>query len=261
MFCCRYAKIEIDHSEPIIPFRETIVPPPVTDMVHEAILGDTSKQPDSTGPDARGVVDVTTASRNCSVRIRAVPLPEKVLEILSQNVAFVKTVNRLAAVGTASEKSDVLSQVGEQARVELQHFLAKLAEAFDESENKLWGDGGAVDRLWGISRNGTNVLLNCVEGYSRPSVRSGLEQLNLNDDRSLRDFDNAIVSGFMMATQAGPLCQEPMMGVCFVIERWELKEDERAKLSEVAEVGLLFLFSITDYGFVFIRRWCLPDPD
>ena len=32
-----YAKIEINPSKPIVPFRETIVPPPKIDMVNEAI--------------------------------------------------------------------------------------------------------------------------------------------------------------------------------------------------------------------------------
>ena len=37
LFPYSYAKIEIDPSKPIVPFRETIVPPPKTDMVNEAI--------------------------------------------------------------------------------------------------------------------------------------------------------------------------------------------------------------------------------
>ena len=39
LFCvpCSYAKIKINPSKPIVPFRETIVPPPKTDMVNEAI--------------------------------------------------------------------------------------------------------------------------------------------------------------------------------------------------------------------------------
>ena len=39
LFCLpfSYAKIEINPSKPIVPFRETIVPPPKIDMVNEAI--------------------------------------------------------------------------------------------------------------------------------------------------------------------------------------------------------------------------------
>ena len=36
----RYAKISIMASPPIIPFRETIIPPPTVDRLNEAILGE-----------------------------------------------------------------------------------------------------------------------------------------------------------------------------------------------------------------------------
>ncbi len=36
-FLCSYAKVEINPSKPIVPFRETIVLPPKVDMVNEAI--------------------------------------------------------------------------------------------------------------------------------------------------------------------------------------------------------------------------------
>ena len=37
-------------------------------------------------------------------------------------------------------------------------------------------------------------------------------------ETSNREYDNSIVNGFQLATSAGPLCEEPLMGVCFVIE-------------------------------------------
>ena len=35
--CCRFAGIEVNVSDPIVPFRETVVPPPELDMVNEVI--------------------------------------------------------------------------------------------------------------------------------------------------------------------------------------------------------------------------------
>ena len=37
-------------------------------------------------------------------------------------------------------------------------------------------------------------------------------------ESSYREYDNSMISGFQLATSAGPLCEEPLMGVCFVIE-------------------------------------------
>lgn len=39
----------------------------------------------------------------------------------------------------------------------------------------------------------------------------------------LRDFDNSIVSGFQLATLSGPMCEEPLMGVCLSVERWHIQ--------------------------------------
>lgn len=40
----RYAKVELKVSDPIIPFRETVVPPPKVDMVNEVIQNEGNVQ-------------------------------------------------------------------------------------------------------------------------------------------------------------------------------------------------------------------------
>lgn len=35
-------------------------------------------------------------------------------------------------------------------------------------------------------------------------------------------YESGMVNGFQLATLAGPLCEEPMMGVCFVAKKWEI---------------------------------------
>lgn len=42
---------------------------------------------------------------------------------------------------------------------------------------------------------------------------------------------NSIVSGFQLATLAGPLCEEPMRGVCFTISSWTRETNGRAATS------------------------------
>jgi len=38
----------------------------------------------------------------------------------------------------------------------------------------------------------------------------------------LTKYENSFMNGFQIATLAGPLCEEPMMGVCFVVEDWTI---------------------------------------
>jgi ribosome assembly protein 1 len=53
---------------------------------------------------------------------------------------------------------------------------------------------------------------------------------------SILDIQASINSGFQQATQSGPLCNEPMMGVCFIVEKVEFHiTDETDSL----QVGLL----------------------
>ncbi|KYN37334.1 Elongation factor Tu GTP-binding domain-containing protein 1 [Trachymyrmex septentrionalis] len=113
----RYAKIDINVSDPIVPFRETVVPPPKLDMVNEAI----EKKA------AEVNLEVWTSNRQCCFEIDTKPLPENITKLLEKNANLIK-------------------------------------------------------------------------------------------------YDNSIVNGFQLATLAGPLCEEPMMGVCFVLKKWEIFE-------------------------------------
>ena len=46
------------------------------------------------------------------------------------------------------------------------------------------------------------------------------------------DFELSIVNGFQLATSSGPLCEEPMMGICFFLESMEVNLiEENSRLS------------------------------
>lgn len=65
-----------------------------------------------------------------------------------------------------------------------------------------------------------------MEGYQRPSVWQCLARAKTGDAAQtgmLREYDNSIVSGFQLATLSGPMCEEPLMGVCFSVERWDIQ--------------------------------------
>lgn len=66
-----------------------------------------------------------------------------------------------------------------------------------------------------------------MECYHRPSIWQCLVRTDATvateaQARVLRDFDNSIISGFQLATLSGPMCEEPVMGVCFSVERWDI---------------------------------------
>ena len=63
------------------------------------------------------------------------------------------------------------------------------------------------------------MLLNEIQDYNRPSVWCVLEDGPSRN--AVRDYDYSIFSGFQMATASGPLCEEPLHGVAFVLKKWE----------------------------------------
>ncbi|KAJ8398303.1 hypothetical protein AAFF_G00428730 [Aldrovandia affinis] len=202
----RFAKIEISASKPIIPFRETVIRPPKVDMVNEdlgrqhkfAVIHQVREEAAAAGPegvqlDPSGQVTLTTSNKMATVAVRAMPLPEEATRLLEASGELIRT---------------------------MEHFNLSAKEG----KGRRWR--GAVERIWafGPRRFGPNVLLNSVEGYGRPSVWQCLEEEGSGGGGvgAYWDFDSSVVSGFQLAALAGPMCAEPLMGVCFCVERWDM---------------------------------------
>lgn len=252
------------------------------------------------GVDADGTVTIRTANSQAVIRLRAVPLPQEVTELLDKHSSLIRDYDQALASRSAK----------------LPECLSKAMTEFRRALVKAFADGGwpeeTVEQLWSVGprRCGPNVLLNRVPGFQRPALfqehvvereetslpmseddscsselahehrrrslharelvtdSNGMEESYLSlsvdrehclgnglersngllgdcDDRSAydclhrksngfssslasgrnrvrADYDNSFVGGFQLATLAGPLCQEPMMGVAFVVEQWDL---------------------------------------
>ncbi|KAJ0056722.1 hypothetical protein NL108_012665 [Boleophthalmus pectinirostris] len=226
----RFAKIEISASEPIIPFRETVVRPPKVDMVNEemgrqhkvAIIhqvkedSSQSRSSDTLQVDSSGLVTLTTPNRLATVSIRAIPLPQEVTSLLENSAELIRTLEQV----NLSLREGRELEVSPRSLEQISELKLKL-EALLQGHR--WRN--AVDRIWafGPRRYGPNILLNSVDSYSRPSVWQCLSRHGDKPQNTLRDLDNSIVSGFQLATLSGPMCEEPLMGVCFSVERWDVQ--------------------------------------
>ncbi|RZF46487.1 hypothetical protein LSTR_LSTR007603 [Laodelphax striatellus] len=261
----RYARVPVNVSEPIVPFRETIVPPPKVDMVNEAISTDHNvlikkdvvtdesgdvKDADAAAASDGGWISMSTPSRQSSVRMRAVPLPSAVSQLLEQHAELIRTMHLCAKGGgeTTTTTDQLMSGLSineeeEEASVEvgsgvltdrtrraIEALRQKLGDAFESDPEGEWSRT-AVDEIWsfGPRHCGPNVLINRIKGHTGRNVWS------INADccqvGSLLDYDSSFVNGFQLASLAGPLCDEPMMGVAFVVEQWtvnQLNEEQSA---------------------------------
>lgn len=233
-----YAKVELKVSAPIIPFRETVIQPPKVDMVNEAISSENEVRVTSTHPSSlqdsnndreKGLYSSATIpsiGKTHSLKVEALSLPAEVTQLLENNSQLLRSLSLLTS---ASSKREI--KLNQETVEKLFELKTKLQSIFSSSthDGTDWED--TVNRIWsfGPKHMGPNILLNCVSTYDRPSIWTVLE--TDTPGYPLREYDNSIVSGFQLTTLSGPLCEEPMHGVCFVLREWNsgngTKEDEK----------------------------------
>uniref|UniRef100_A0A3Q3S3V1 Elongation factor-like 1 n=1 Tax=Mastacembelus armatus TaxID=205130 RepID=A0A3Q3S3V1_9TELE len=227
----RFAKIKISVSEPIIPFRETVVRPPKVDMVNEelgkqqkvAIIhqvkeASQGRSSDTLHVDPTGLVTLNTPNKLTTVSVRAIPLPAEVTCLLESSSELIRTLEQINMSLREGKSLDISLKT-------LESIAGLKAQLETLLQGRKWRN--AVERIWafGPRRYGPNILLNNVEGYQRPSVWQCLDRVGEVGAQAalLRDFDNSIISGFQLATLSGPMCEEPLMGVCVSVERWDIQ--------------------------------------
>lgn len=196
-----YAKIEINASQPIVPFRETILAPLEPQDNENA-----------------GRIQITTPGKRFSMRLRSVSLPEEVTSLLEKNVDIIKTMRQpRCATSDSIESSMAEMEIDEKLSLQLRAKVTKLYCQLDQAFRKSnWGD--AVNKIlsFGPRRCGPNVLLN------QSSIPLPNPWSNSSPDpsvgRPMLDCLSSVINGFQLASLAGPLCEEPLLGVAFLVE-------------------------------------------
>lgn len=209
--------IEFDISPTIIPYRETIVKPPSVDMVNEKI--DTSKLPEDK------LIINNTANNLCELRVRALPLSTEIINLLESKHHLIRIIN------SHQQRSEAKMYVDTHQSIlsEISAFKEELTKLF-LIENKECI--GFINNLWafGPKNNGPNILINNIPDYARISVWPRDYSISDTSTKlSLRDFDHSVIQGFQLACAQGPLCAEPMHGVCFILERWNIHQPQETQ--------------------------------
>ncbi|RCH99765.1 Cytoplasmic GTPase/eEF2-like protein (ribosomal bioproteinsis), partial [Rhizopus stolonifer] len=240
----RFAKIEIHASEPIVPFRESIV---------RADLAVNKEKEGVMVP--RGRVEIKINSKLMTLKVQTVPLPTRVTEFLTKHSASIKAVvDEKIAKKNHKREDDDDEETGDASPLNANNLLnteeleQQLRHEFAEAKKEggpftsLWDD--IVDHIWafGPRRIGSNLLINRIPGYVRKpffqvdskkstevAVDHADEVIKVDDDNdalSILDVDFHIHTGFQLTTLTGPLCAEPMTGVCYIVQGVEFHPEE-----------------------------------
>ncbi|EPS72323.1 hypothetical protein M569_02434, partial [Genlisea aurea] len=236
----RFAKVSLEVSPPLVSYRETV-------------QGEALNPLD----DLNGccISEVVTANGRCVVRVRVMKLPTPLTELLDKSCDLLGEIigakskhapKSLEEDGNQTEalRKRMIDAVENDLSSRASDIGSDRIEKCRESWRSFFG------RIWALGPGevGPNILLTppppppgsenssngsvLVNGRPYASERLGFcdnvddttcssstmggdEMLLMKEAESL---ESSVVSGFQLATSAGPLCDEPMWGLCFTVE-------------------------------------------
>jgi ribosome assembly protein 1 len=250
----RFAKVAVQVSEPLVGFRESIVDGTISsfqeNIVFKELLNTDSTKEDSPDKEAEASSSSqdpklalgTTPDGSLTLKLRALPLPLETAKLLEESAALLKRI--ALSKKTANEAEDKEPSVEVEAAAEdISAFKKKLQKSLEASDNSFL-KALPLDQIWscGPRRVGPNMLINNIPGYGASGGLLASEASETGSDKSeqIKKLGNSIVTGFQMASSAGPLCDEPVWGVALVLEDvvfHEKKSDEDKSEEEQAEAS------------------------
>ncbi|KAF9013346.1 P-loop containing nucleoside triphosphate hydrolase protein [Cyathus striatus] len=246
----RFAKVEIQASKPIVPFRETAIKAP--DMA-----------PTKTPNVPRGTIRGTSSQNILTFTIRAAPLPAPILKFLQHNILILKKLEHDRKVEQTGKEIpeeededtiDVYGDIIQKPTVKPEEFWDALKALCKEVGGE-WE--GIIDRIWafGPQRAGGCLLIDVRKPNALASLKRRLERIKSDSngdgtpDKVMRDFDNDIETGFQLATFQGPLCAEPVEGLAYFVEDVHIDReslDKEIEQNRIAQVTGSVISSVRD---------------
>ncbi|KAF9534535.1 hypothetical protein CPB83DRAFT_931762 [Crepidotus variabilis] len=226
----RFAKVEIQASKPIVPFRETAVK--ASDMA-----------PTKTPNTARGTIRGQSSQQVVNFTIRARPLHPAILQFILDNVTTLKTLQRNMSIEQGQQIDDDDQDVDKYGDVIRKPTVGpdQFWETFVvvcKKAGSEWED--LADKIWafGPQKVGGCVLVDARKERTYAPLRQRLkrgdaDQSTVEIEKVIKDFDNHIEAGFQLATFQGPLCAEPVEGLAYFVE--EVNIDKEALEKEMSQ--------------------------
>uniref|UniRef100_H3G6U9 Elongation factor 2 n=1 Tax=Phytophthora ramorum TaxID=164328 RepID=H3G6U9_PHYRM len=252
----RFAKVAVQVSEPLVGFRESIVDGTISSfqeniVFKEFLSADTSKDdtPDKEY-DAHSAQDPKLAlgmapDGTLTLKLRALPLPLETAKLLEESAALLKRIALSKKTANETDDNEPIVEVVAAAG-DVSTFKTALEKSLQASENSFL-KSLPLDQIWscGPRRVGPNMLINNIPGYHTTGslLASNLTEASepiSEKSEQIKKLENSIVTGFQMASSAGPLCDEPVWGVAIVIEDVVFHEkgiDENKSGEEKAEAS------------------------
>lgn len=243
----RFARVSLEVSPPLVPYKETIQGE-VSDLLEN--LKSLSGSLD--------YIERKTPNGRCCVRVQVLKLPPSLTKVLDKSADLLRDIigGKLGQSNKSSETQRSSRLEDENSIEALRKRIMDAVEGdilggIEESDKDraekckaMWLQ--FLKRIWALGPRqiGPNILFTpdsrgedaefpvLVRGSSHVSERLGFVDESSNGGMDAEpssvvtpalcmeaeSLESSVISGFQLATAAGPLCEEPMWGLAFVIE-------------------------------------------
>ncbi|KAJ6671686.1 hypothetical protein OIU85_015430 [Salix viminalis] len=242
----RFAKVSLEVSPPLVSYKETI----------EGVASDMLDNLKSSTRSSDYVEKMTPNGR-CVVRVQVMKLPSALTMVLDKSTDLLgDIIGGKLGQSTSNLETERSNIVQDESPIEVlrkrimgaveSDILSLSKKDKDRAEKYKLKWQKFLKRIWALGPRqvGPNILFTpdskslssgssvLIRGSPHVSERLGLVECSGNGEmpadtsseelsalyREAESLQNSVVSGFQLATAAGPLCDEPMWGLAFVIE-------------------------------------------
>ncbi|XP_030447961.1 uncharacterized protein LOC115670748 [Syzygium oleosum] len=244
----RFAKVRLEVSPPLVSYKETIEGDQFNPLEN---LKSLSKSSD--------YVEKTTPNGRCEIRVQVMKLPPALTKVLDESANLLGDVIG-GKQGQSSKIVETQQSGTKEEENPTEALKKRIIDAIDSEINSAAeNDKDHADkcrakwlkflrRIWSLGPRhvGPNILFTpdskkkisdkavLVRGSAYVSERLGfLDTVDCDDIAAqqivesnqelyeeAKSLESGIVSGFQLATSSGPLCDEPMWGLAFVVEAY-----------------------------------------
>lgn len=171
---------------------------------------------------------IRVGNEKTSFRLTAAPLPSPLATALEKVAAAL----REGELGQ-NENEDGVSESKEEIHKALEKFSKESAtRKYSSSMIYTYWKKRIFPRVWscGPKSFGSNILVGPWACLGRSPLLQelfeGSPELVTTSSRIGREMEKGIISGFQLGTRAGPLCEEPMQGVCIFVDMVKVPDED-----------------------------------
>ncbi|THU45445.1 hypothetical protein C4D60_Mb02t18010 [Musa balbisiana] len=260
----RFAKVSLEVSPPLVSFKETIEGEGINLLDNSKAFSCSTEYVEKTTPNGRCTIRVQVMKLPCTLT-KVLEECSNVLEDIFEGQSRKKdgSLGSHITQDDCELVEGVRKRIVDAIESELESVAKKIDKDRVERCRRMWFE--FFQRIWslGPSQVGPNVLLvpdsgagnvdSCSQGQRGMLIRGSCDISKrlgfLNTDIQTRSsltsleesadetellcmeaeaLKSSIVSGFQLATAAGPLCDEPMWGLAFLVEPYIFRDNSDA---------------------------------